>query len=100
MAALLSLRSEISLMRPHPQGKVGAGEKLPPRQKSPIPIATSTTPQHHIKMRPLAETETQTLFAKLANHTGKSLKNLIAPLDNELNADRYVFHHQSRCYYV
>jgi hypothetical protein len=34
MAALLSLRSEISLMRPHPQGKVGAGEKLPPRQKS------------------------------------------------------------------
>jgi UPF0113 Pre-PUA domain len=52
-------------------------------------------------MRPLTETETQTLFAKLANYTGNSLKNLIAPLDNGPNADRYVFRlHQSRCYYV
>ena len=52
-------------------------------------------------MRPLTETETQTLFAKLANYTGSSLKNLIAPLDNSPNADRYVFRlHQSRCYYV
>ncbi|CAG8958082.1 hypothetical protein HYFRA_00000426 [Hymenoscyphus fraxineus] len=52
-------------------------------------------------MRPLTETETQTLFAKLANYTGTSLKNLIAPLDNGPNADRYVFRiQQSRCYYV
>ncbi|EKD12557.1 hypothetical protein LZ554_006702 [Drepanopeziza brunnea f. sp. 'monogermtubi'] len=52
-------------------------------------------------MRPLTETETQTLFAKLANYTGNSLKNLIAPLDNGPNADRFVFRlHQSRCYYV
>jgi 60S ribosome subunit biogenesis protein NIP7 len=53
------------------------------------------------KMRALTEEETQTLFAKLANYTGTSLKNLIAPLDNGPNADRYVFRlHQSRCYYV
>jgi 60S ribosome subunit biogenesis protein NIP7 len=52
-------------------------------------------------MRPLTESETQTLFAKLANYTGTSLKNLIAPLDNGPNADRYVFRiQQSRCYYV
>lgn len=52
-------------------------------------------------MRPLTEPETQTLFAKLAGYTGNSLKELIAPLDNTPNADRYVFRlHQSRCYYV
>lgn len=52
-------------------------------------------------MRPLTEEETKVLFAKLANYTGSSLKNLIAPLDNSPNADRYVFRlHQSRCYYV
>jgi 60S ribosome subunit biogenesis protein NIP7 len=52
-------------------------------------------------MRALTEEETQTLFTKLANYTGTSLKNLIAPLDNGPNADRYVFRlHQSRCYYV
>ncbi|KAI6246194.1 60S ribosome subunit biogenesis protein NIP7 [Erysiphe necator] len=52
-------------------------------------------------MRPLTETETQTLFNKLANYTGNSLKNLIAPLENVPNADRYVFRlHESRCYYV
>lgn len=52
-------------------------------------------------MRPLTEPETQTLFAKLAGYTGNSLKNLIAPLDNTPNADRYVFRvQQSRCYYV
>ena len=42
-------------------------------------------------MRPLTEDETKTLFAKLANYTGNSLKNLIAPLDDSPNADRYVF---------
>jgi len=52
-------------------------------------------------MRPLTEEETQILFKKLANYTGTSLKNLIAPLDNSPNSDRYVFRlHQSRCYYV
>ncbi|KFY56151.1 hypothetical protein V497_06481 [Pseudogymnoascus sp. VKM F-4516 (FW-969)] len=52
-------------------------------------------------MRALTEEETKVLFAKLANYTGTSLKNLIAPLDNSPNGDRYVFRlHQSRCYYV
>lgn len=53
-------------------------------------------------MRPLTESETQTLFKKLADYTGPSLKNLIAPLDNSPNADRYVFRlsGQGRVYYV
>lgn len=52
-------------------------------------------------MRPLTETETQTLFQKLAHYTGNSLKNLIAPLDDSPNADRYVFRiHKDRVYYV
>jgi hypothetical protein len=60
-----------------------------------------TLPSAKDTMRPLTETETQTLFAKLANYTGTSLKNVIAPLDNGPNADRFVFRlHQSRCYYV
>lgn len=52
-------------------------------------------------MRPLTKEETQILFAKLANYTGSSLKNLIAPLDDSPNADRYVFRlHRDRVYYV
>lgn len=52
-------------------------------------------------MRPLTEQETKTLFEKLANYTGTSLKNLIAPLDDSPNADRYVFRMQrNRVYYV
>lgn len=52
-------------------------------------------------MRPLTEKETQTLFEKLANYTGNSLKNLIAPLDDSPDADRYVFRlHRDRVYYV
>ncbi|BCS28146.1 ribosome biosynthesis protein NIP7 [Aspergillus puulaauensis] len=52
-------------------------------------------------MRALTEQETQTLFTKLAEYTGSSLKNLIAPLDNSPNADRYVFRlSHNRCYYV
>jgi 60S ribosome subunit biogenesis protein NIP7 len=51
-------------------------------------------------MRPLTEPETKTLFDKLANYTGASLKNLIAPLDDSPNADRYVFRlHKDRVYY-
>lgn len=41
-------------------------------------------------MRPLTEEETQTLFKKLAEYTGPSLKNLIAPIDNSPKADRIV----------
>ncbi|KAL8304195.1 hypothetical protein RB597_004535 [Gaeumannomyces tritici] len=49
-------------------------------------------------MRPLTDTETQTLLAKLANYTGNSLKSLIAPLED---GDRYVFRlHKDRVYYV
>lgn len=52
-------------------------------------------------MRELVEEEMKTVFAKLANYTGNSLKNLIAPLDDSPNADRYVFRLQNqRCYYV
>ncbi|KAL7626871.1 ribosome biosynthesis protein nip7 [Parahypoxylon ruwenzoriense] len=52
-------------------------------------------------MRPLTEQETKVLFEKLANYTGSSLKNLIAPLDDSPNADRYVFRlNRDRVYYV
>lgn len=85
-------------------------EKRPLHEKKFRPLqnyleaSTTTTTfnlPNHPEMRPLTETETQTLFTKLANYTGNSLKNLIAPLGNTPNADRYVFRlHQSRCYYV
>lgn len=55
-------------------------------------------------MRALTEIETQTLFKKLANYTGRSLTQLIAPdssSDETSNADRHVFRlHESRVYYV
>ncbi len=52
-------------------------------------------------MRPLTEQESKTLFTKLANYTGSSLKNLIAPLDDSPNADRFVFRLvKDRVYYV
>ena len=52
-------------------------------------------------MRPLTEKETQTLFTKLAGYTGNSLKNLIAPLGDSPDSDRYVFRLQKdRVYYV
>ncbi|KAI1457696.1 60S ribosome subunit biogenesis protein NIP7 [Annulohypoxylon moriforme] len=52
-------------------------------------------------MRPLTEPETKVLFEKLANYTGNSLKNLIAPLDDSPDADRYVFRlNRDRVYYV
>ncbi|OLN93905.1 60S ribosome subunit biogenesis protein NIP7 [Colletotrichum chlorophyti] len=52
-------------------------------------------------MRPLTEKETETLFNKLASYMGSSLKNLIAPLDNSPDADRYVFRMiRDRVYYV
>lgn len=56
-------------------------------------------------MRSLTETETQTLFRKLADYTGRSLTALIADTDaannGAGNADRHVFRIQeSRVYYV
>lgn len=52
-------------------------------------------------MRPLTEVETQTLFTKLANYTGRSLNQLIAPSDSSNENDRHVFRlHESRVYYV
>ncbi|KAK4964212.1 ribosome biosynthesis protein nip7, partial [Elasticomyces elasticus] len=54
-------------------------------------------------MRPLTDTETQTLFTKLANYTGRSLNHLIADStsDGTKKNDRYVFRVQKdRVYYV
>jgi 60S ribosome subunit biogenesis protein NIP7 len=43
----------------------------------------------------------KTVLAKLANYTGSSLKNLIAPLDDSPNSDRFVMRLQKdRVYYV
>ncbi|KAK7610965.1 60S ribosome subunit biogenesis protein Nip7 [Phyllosticta paracitricarpa] len=55
-------------------------------------------------MRSLTETETKTLFEKLANYTGRSLNNLIAPAvtsGDSKHDERYVFRIQKdRVYYV
>lgn len=54
-------------------------------------------------MRALTETETQALFRKLADYTGRSLTHLISPPDasGDGKADRHVFRIQnSRVYYV
>lgn len=57
-------------------------------------------------MRPLTEEETQALFSKLANYTGRSLNQLIAPppstsASTSSAPDRYVFRlHASRVYYM
>ncbi|KAK0843193.1 ribosome biosynthesis protein nip7 [Friedmanniomyces endolithicus] len=56
-------------------------------------------------MRQLTDTETKTLFEKLANYTGRSLNNLLtdtAPSPgNSKTPDRYVFRIQKdRVYYV
>jgi 60S ribosome subunit biogenesis protein NIP7 len=49
-------------------------------------------------MRPLTDTETQTMFAKLANYTGRSLNQIIQPDGDD---QRYVFRLlNSRVYYV
>lgn len=66
-------------------------------------------PHYRFKMRPLTETETQTLFSKLANYTGRSLTHLIAPPSsvsgssnsNSSSSARHVFRlHASRVYYM
>ena len=56
-------------------------------------------------MRALTESETKTLFEKLANYTGRSLTHLISPPSSGVEAskhdDRFVFRlHASRVYYV
>lgn len=55
-------------------------------------------------MRALTEPETQTLFRKLADYTGRSLTHLISPPDSTGDSrsnDRHVFRIQnSRVYYV
>jgi len=54
-------------------------------------------------MRPLTEKETQTLFTKLANYTGRSLNALLTNTTTTTSAkpDRHVFRVQgSRVYYV
>ena len=59
-------------------------------------------------MRPLTEPETQTLFTKLANYTGRSLNHLLTDTVPALNSakgssegDRHVFRiSNSRVYYV
>ena len=52
-------------------------------------------------MRALTDVETQTLFTKLANYTGRSLTQLIAPSETGSDDDRHVFRlHESRVYYV
>ena len=56
-------------------------------------------------MRPLTDSETKTLFEKLANYTGRSLNNLLtdtAPAPGgKAQPDRYVFRVQKdRVYYV
>ena len=58
-------------------------------------------------MRPLTEEETKTLFTKLANYTGRSLNQLIAPQPSSASSsssstpDRHVFRlHASRVYYM
>jgi len=51
-------------------------------------------------MRPLTETETKTLFEKLANYTGASLKSIIADPTSK-SSDRSVFRVQNnRVYFV
>ena len=51
-------------------------------------------------MRPLTDTETKTLFTKLAHYTGSSLSSLLTPSTTD-SSDHHVFRIQnSRVYYV
>lgn len=52
-------------------------------------------------MRQLTEEETKTVFAKLANYTGRSINNLITPQSGEDANDRPVFRVSgNRVYYM
>ena len=53
-----------------------------------------------LEMRPLTEPEKRTVFSKLANYAGPSLKDLFAPTDAS-KPDHHVFRLSgSRVYYV
>ena len=68
---------------------------------SRLSFPSSSKNQLPTRMRPLTDTETKTLFEKLANYTGRSLNNLIAPSEGAVDDDRHVFRlHESRVYYV
>jgi len=78
-------------------------------QAGQLRYSTPASALHHsattTRMRPLTDTETKTLFEKLANYTGRSLNNLLtdtAPSPgNSKTPDRYVFRIQKdRVYYV
>ena len=71
---------------------------LPPTAQAIYP---SHPPPPLLTMRPLTEPETKTLFTKLANYTGPSIKNLIAPPDSGPTTTRMVFRlgSQNRAYY-
>jgi 60S ribosome subunit biogenesis protein NIP7 len=88
---------------------VGAGQRSEPHVEKKVGLVfTPTLPRPHlslfttttlVKMRALTEDETQALFRKLADYTGRSLNLLIAGTENE--TDRHVFRIQnSRVYYV
>ena len=52
-------------------------------------------------MRPLTEPEMRTVFSKLANYAGPSLKDLFTPADPASKPDHHVFRLSgSRVYYV
>lgn len=95
-----------------PSPKISSGS-VPASGKSstaPLPLLQSrdhrinTPPPQTATMRPLTDTETKTLFEKLANYTGRSLNNLLtdtASTPNSNATDRYVFRVQKdRVYYV
>lgn len=66
---------------------------------APLPRIPAKDP---FSMRALTDSETKTLFEKLANYTGRSLNHLIAPpISDTADEDRHVFRlHASRVYYV
>lgn len=73
-----------------------------PSQRNTKTKTNNDTPT--LTMRPLTESETKTLFEKLATYTGPSLTHLIDPPTTDsatTKPDRYVFRIQgSRVYYV
>jgi 60S ribosome subunit biogenesis protein NIP7 len=75
-----------------------------PNPRSHLPSVLHRT----LEMRQLTEEETKTLFTKLAQYTGRSLNNLIAPPASTSSSDasaspaeQHVFRlHKSRVYYM
>lgn len=101
------MRSEITfLISPMRSMRAVTSEKKSPAASSRIAQNHIHSPRTRIvraagTMRPLTDVETQTLFTKLANYTGRSLTQLIAPSETGSDDDRHVFRlHESRVYYV